>query len=329
MITYVFGKTGSGKSYKAVLLILEELKTRPVFSTIELTKYVAGYNFLDQKLMVDWMSFIEDLYNKSQNDLMPEEEIYSALRAKGIFNCSVFIDEAHIYGFNNSRRAGFLMFFLALQRHVNLNIFLITQTRKQLNSVFWDFGDVIITCVSPTERLSEKILEYRYFSHVDSIKKISDAFKNEKVIPKKDIFSLYTSGDSNFGDGGFRKKIKYLIFAFILIVIFTVSQFKSLFSNSHKVDDNTISSSNTSPSRSTTPTISKNLKYQRVVCISKNCNSSIIKDLQEDSLIALLTDTKSKILNKNQFTKFITIYNLSITSKFINLFENKEDKKEL
>ena len=305
MITYVFGKTGSGKSYKAVTLILKELETRPVYSNIELVKYVAGYNYLHADMMRSWMSFIEELYNKSQTDLTPEEEIYTQLRNRGISNCSVFIDEAHIYGFNNTKKKDFLMFFLALQRHVGLNIFLITQTRKQLNSIFHDLGDTIISCVSPTERLIENVLEYRYFSHVDMIRDISSAYKNEKVLPKDDIFALYKSGDKNTGDAGFRNKLKMLVVGVIIVIIFLVIQFRNLMGGAD-VSDDVVSQQSLevdSPGVSSSVSrVSDNTyilhKYMVLSCVLDRCvNEEYSVDLSVNDLNYTITHTSSDLLS--------------------------------
>ena len=325
MITYIFGKTGAGKSYKAVSLIVEELKTRPVYSNIELTGYTAGYNYLHRDMMIDWLSFIELLYRRSQEDLTPEEEIYKQLRNRGISDCSIFIDEAHIYGFNNIKKKDFLMFFLSLQRHVNLNIILITQTRKQLHSLFHDLGDTVISCIAPTERISEKMLEYRYFSHVDSVKRPSDAFRTERLFPKKDIFDLYKSGENNKGDSGFRNKIKFLIGGMIVVVVFVIIQFKSLFTNKEHVD---IKSSNiNSISVKSHKSNYKSLKHLTFKCVSSICSnqeSQII--FKKDDIKTIVKDTQSKILSQKVYGSSLSFMVILASEDFINMFKLDTDK---
>ncbi len=331
MITYVFGKTGSGKSYKAVTLILEELKTRPVFSNIEFTKFVAGYTFLDRDKMGDWLSFIEDLYNLSQENLTSEEEIYISLRDKGIADCAIFIDEAHIYGFNNTKKKDFLMFFLALQRHVNLNIFLITQTRKQLNTLFHDLGDVVITAMSPTERLRAKVLEYRYFSHVDDIKIGKNAFKTESVKPKKEVFDYYTSGESNLGDGGFRAKLKYYLIGLFIIFLFTLNGFVSLFS---KPDKDLNIEEPDEVSKIELKDKSKNTFLKSTTYIKLNCSSLSCKNNEHhinilvDDLNATVTQTNSKFLTFKSYSENYAVVTVMATTEFIHLFQGANNEKD-
>jgi len=331
MITYIFGKPGSGKSYKAITIILEELKTRPVYSNIELKKYLAGYNYLHQDMMSSWLGFIEHLYVKSQDELIPEEVIYKELRNRGISDCSIFIDEAHIYGFNNLKKKDFLLFFLALQRHVNLNIFLITQTRKQLHSVFHDFGDTVISSVSATERLIASVLEYRYFSHVDMIRDTSSAFKNEKIIPKKEIFELYTSGDKNTGDDGFRKKLKFLIIGIVIVSIFLIRQFYSLIhSGPDDLNDlhnsNEISVTNDTNISSLSPI--KNNIYVSLICVNDECKNSILKiNVSLDDLQSVVLDSNSRFLSVKRHSSSLSVVNLLASEEFIKLFQGANNEK--
>jgi len=333
MITYIFGKPGSGKSYKAITLILKELETRPVFSNIELKKYVAGYNYLHQDMMVAWLSFIEQLYIKSQEELIPEEKIYTDLRNRGISDCSIFIDEAHIYGFNNLKKKDFLLFFLALQRHVNLNIFLITQTRKQLHSVFHDFGDVVVTAVSPTERLIASILEYRYFSHVDMISTPKSAYKNEKLKPKKEIFDLYTSGDKNTGDDGFRKKLVFLLFGVLIVVVFMIFQFKSLLGKSASSSDPPIlhESSSVNYDSSFSDLNSTSLKDNRYLilnCVSSLCSNNEFKiNITVDDLVLAVKDSHSRLLSSTVYSNNFGVVTLLASNDFINLFKGAKNEK--
>ena len=333
MISYIFGKPGSGKSYKAITLILDELKTRPVYSNIELKKYVAGYNYLHQDMMAAWLDFIEQLYLKSQEELIPEETIYKELRNRGISDCSIFIDEAHIYGFNNLKKKDFLLFFLALQRHVNLNIFLITQTRKQLHTVFHDFGDVVISAVSPTERLIVSVLEYRYFSHVDMLRDVSSSYKNEKVIPKKEIFELYTSGDKNSGDDGFRKKLKFLLIGVLIVVIFLIKQFSSLLGGgviSSDKSDSSINAPNSSEeSLVSNSTVKRGSRYVTLNCLGDVCSNKELKiKISIEDLKSLVDISDSSFLSTKKYSSFLGEVSFLASQDFINLFQGANNGKK-
>jgi hypothetical protein len=328
LITYLFGKPGSGKSYKAITLILEALKTKPVFSNIELTRYVAGYKQLDKDLMKDWLSYIEDIYITAQEELTSEEDIYKKLRDKDICDCAIFIDEAHIYGFNDVKKKGFLMFFLSLQRHVNLDIYLITQTKKQLASVFHDLGDVVILAISATERLLPNVFEYRYFSHVDNIKNPDDAFRNEKLISKQEIFEYYTSGENNTGDDGFRKKLKFLIAGILVVALFVVYQFSNLMSA--KKSEKSFSSANASfDNYDNMPNASSSFKYIELTCIVDICkNKENNFSLHIDDLKTLLKDTDSKYLRSVKNSVSMASLYLLVSPSFLGLFKNIQGAKK-
>lgn len=341
MITYVFGKTGSGKSYKMVSLMVQDLENnKKVYSTIELNSHIDNYNFLDSNKLREWFINIESIYIETQEDILEEEVIYSKIREFGIYDCSIFIDEAHIYGFNDRGRVAFLMFFFALQRHINIDIYLGTQTPKQLNSLFHDLGDSIITCISPTERLMSNMLEYRYFSDVSLIRNSSNAYRNEKVLPKKEIFELYTSGANNKGDGGFRKKLKFILIGMIIVSIFVLYQFSKLLSpdsyGNNLKDKNSTKEKNINPNKE----IDKNLiKKKEIILIEKKeLNSTKKKDFYINSsnpkyLVVSCSSYCSLfgyLIPKREFNKyFFSLPKKPIYKKYLDFYLVKVLRKDV
>ena len=221
---------------------------------------------------------------------------------------------------------------MALQRHVNLDIYLITQTKKQLNTVFHDFGDYVISAISATERVLPSVFEYRYYSHVDNLGKPSEAFKSEKLIAKPEIFDWYTSGASNSGHDGFRKKLKFIIGGLIVVLLFVIYQFNSLFTVGKHSKKNVPEQIEAIKKRDTKLQASMSLikkRYLKLTCIGaicKNYKFGVVVNIRD--LKYLLKDTDSRLLRQPTISSHLSLSEvyLLVSPSFLGLFQHGSEQ---
>ncbi len=277
MITLILGKPGSGKSYYAVYNIVKSIASdRKIFSNIFINLESANFIFMDTQKLLEFFSIVESIYIQSAI-ILDTEKIYQIFRQKGIESCDFWIDEAHLFGFNNSKKKDFLNFFLSLHRHLNINIFLITQSKKQFAPVFHDLVENVISALSPSQRLFPNVFEYKLYTSVDFVGKPNDSHSSIRYKVDGKIFDLYTSGDNNKGDNSFRKKVLFLLLIVFFLLFFIVFSFPN-FSKSSTTTTNTTTTNttttNTTTTNNNTTTTNNNTttKYFLVDCNFKTCN---------------------------------------------------------
>ncbi len=243
MISIVYGVPGSGKTYYSVYRLSKILKNNDNFvliSNIEnlkidhlkLDDLINNYGGLDNFFNVDCEFWKQDLEKKKL----------------------LFIDEAQRY-FNKRFFSSTVFFFFQYHRHLNIDIYLITQSYKTLPTELVVLCELLVQAVPPSFRIFGN--SFRYL--------VKDLETHETVdkfdIPfDRSIASLYTSAlvvDKN------RKMTytqKYVLISVVLVVvalfvllIFFPKLLLNKSSDKSKNNSSSISSSKSNLSKSNLP----------------------------------------------------------------------------
>jgi len=240
MIYAVFGVPGSGKSYITVKeFIIDRLETFTIIGNIALAKGVDldGYKYLTK----EELNILNlNIKNIMQNIAFSHDEKKQQLRDlfnkyDKVNNITLIVDECHLYGYRGrSSSDSWADDFLSIHRHILgddrvFDIVLITQVPSRLNSEIANQVEVAIKAIPSSQRVSRSVLEYKFFSSVEALKKNDKALqlKSKMVKADKNIFSLYQSGHNIEGDNSFRKKIFLIFLGIFLLSSYVVYSFKT------------------------------------------------------------------------------------------------------
>jgi zona occludens toxin (predicted ATPase) len=176
MIQIIYGVPGSGKSYYAVYQINELLKKESnniLISNIEnlklphlnLDELIQQYGGVDKFFNVECEFWKQDIERKK----------------------ILFIDEAQRY-FNKRFFSSTVFFFFQYHRHLNVDIYLITQSYKTLPTELTVLSELVIQAVPASFRWFKNSFKYlvKDLETFDTVEKIDIPFK-------KEIAELYTS----------------------------------------------------------------------------------------------------------------------------------------
>ena len=252
MIYGIFGVPGSGKSYLVFSeYILKNISTHTVISNIKINDSIEltnNYVYLDK--------FAMDLLNKNISEIMSDEKtshddkklllntLFDSYKNDKNTSLLLVVDEAHLYGY--AGRAGTISYidgFLSIHRHIfkslSFDVLLITQVSSRLNTLISEQIEESIYCVPSSQRLIPSVFEYVYYGSVSSMKsKNKDMVSGRKfIVSNKDVFNIYTSGFSQKGTSGFRKKIYSILVVMAIVLFFTFNSFSSLVDGSSLQDD--------------------------------------------------------------------------------------------
>jgi hypothetical protein len=243
MITYLFGVPGAGKSYRAMLYALDYIgRDWTVLSNIEIKAQLDGYEYVNTQLYIELFAKIESVLTSTKTI----DEYVDDLQRIISRNTLMIIDEAHFFGFAD-RKKEWLRLFLSIHRHLHIDLLIVTQTYKNIQTSHLDLGEVFIRSIPPSQRLLPNRLEYHHYSQFDAYRRLDKMFVTKKEVfrPDPEILALYESGANNQGTGGLRKKLYLLIAGIVALFAYVSYGFYSHFFTKH--------SASVSPSRSTLP----------------------------------------------------------------------------
>ena len=179
------GKTGSGKSYHSVSMIMEALETgRKVYTNIFINIDFPNYIYIDELGVRDFLSFIGDTFK----DVSSLEDKKDEMRNTEYFDSDFYIDEAHLVGFREKKEA--VLNWLTIHRHFNQNVFVITQIPSNVHRDYLNLFHSHIDMIPPNKRLSKSSMGFKEY---DSYK--GDRIKTKYFKPKTELFELYNSGN--------------------------------------------------------------------------------------------------------------------------------------
>lgn len=227
MIRLLTGKTGSGKSFKAVSLILESLENnRNVYTNIKIDYDHENYHYIDELGVRAFLTYIE----KTFEDVLNLDEKKAEVNATEYFESDFFIDEAHLVGFKKSTDS--ILNWLTIHRHFNQNITVITQIPSNVHRNYLDLFHNHIEMIPPNKRLSKSSMGFKEYDSFNG-----DRLRTHYFKPNLEIFELYNSGNVETGVNQVVYKLGMLLGGFVLIGLVLYSLSSDYFDKLHKYDD--------------------------------------------------------------------------------------------
>ncbi len=269
-LTLLTGKTGAGKTSKAVELVLDALNSgRLVYTNIEIYIDHPKLIYFDELAIKNFIRYIDLTFGDVSNLELKKKEVNESQ----YHDCDFFIDEAHLVGF--AKKSEPIANWLSIHRHFFQNITAITQSAKRLHSDYLELFHTHIDMIPPNKRLVKGTLGYRVY---DSYK--GDRLSTRYYVPKADIFELYPSGNSEFGfNQDVLKLLGLLVGLFILLYI--------AYSSLSSVLNRTAHVANTTQKTAVSTTVSDKKIDSNVsnVVIDSNVSDSNLTDVNNSNII--------------------------------------------
>ena len=178
MLLYITGIPGSGKTAFAVSKILSS-KRSIIYTNINQFKF----NLLENVKPLDWELLyvnIIKLYEKVKNDKVSDKILKEYAKELGFFDCVFFIDECQEYFDKNDK---VLIWWLSYHRHLNQDIYLITQNLSLLFTKYKAFCEVCYRAKPSLLRFKKNVLVYNKYVSTRMYK--NEKFGEDKIDLKK------------------------------------------------------------------------------------------------------------------------------------------------
>ena len=243
-ITYIVGNPGSGKSYLAVYKIWEffykNKKKKTKIDNENLQKYKICYtninefkfNLFDNVLEFDFndlMYHLTNLYTMYQNK-ENDQKLLEYCENNSFKNALFVIDEVHNIFKKNDE---ILIWWLTYHRHLYHDLFLITQDLSLVPNEYKRIAEFFYKAVDSGKRLFSKKFRYIQYSNYRMYQNSIIQGGALNIPFSTEIFNLYHSGN----DTKIKSFVqKYLIFAFLLVLIAICSFIYTLFSFGSNVE---------------------------------------------------------------------------------------------
>lgn len=243
-ITYIVGNPGSGKSYLAVYKIWEffykNKKKKSKIDNENLQKYKICYtninefkfNLFDNVLEFDFndlMYHLTNLYTMYQNK-ENDQKLLEYCENNSFKNALFVIDEVHNIFKKNDE---ILVWWLTYHRHLYHDLFLITQDLSLVPNEYKRIAEFFYKAVDSGKRLFSKKFRYIQYSNYRMYQNSIIQGGALNIPFSTEIFNLYHSGN----DTKIKSFVqKYLIFAFLLVLIAICSFIYTLFSFGSNVE---------------------------------------------------------------------------------------------
>ncbi|RXK14243.1 hypothetical protein CP965_01995 [Halarcobacter mediterraneus] len=230
MITFITGFPGSGKTYFEIDKIYNILSNNHnlsknievIYTNINGMKFdkFPSNNIELKKLHIeDFYKYLEEshkIYELYKNSDNVDEYLLKHTKEKGFFNALIVFDECHDF---LSKQDKVKVYWLTYHRHLHHEIDLLTQNKSLINSIYRGIPEQFIEAQPRSKKLFSNSLSYKYYASFAMRK--ADLFNNSSIKTKKEVFDLYTSGNTS--------KQKSILVKFILIALIGLSATITLF----------------------------------------------------------------------------------------------------
>ncbi|MFN3978696.1 MAG: zonular occludens toxin domain-containing protein, partial [Sulfurihydrogenibium azorense] len=216
MITIIEGVPGSGKTYFAVFKTVEKLN-RIKYTKINIITNIENFQVNDDRVHLTTFETQEELFRILNVDYFKENYTFNYE-----YNF-IIVDECQRYFYKMSNKD--VLFFLQYHRHLNCDIFLITQTMRSLPSEIVFLAESFVEAIPRSFTLKNI---FRYNVRDIATKEVIDRF----TLPvKSEIFSMYRSAHIENTDrkNFFHQKIFISIAIFAAAILLLLYSFYSIF----------------------------------------------------------------------------------------------------
>ena len=336
MFILVDGIMGSGKTYYAVNYIYENRgKYHRIFTNIN------GFKFFDNieplyfdyapdgsKSLLDYFSDLKDIYDRPDTT---DDDLHSYLiennfiirNGESFKPFLVVIDEAQNYF---DKKNDLLIWMQTYHRHLYCDFILITQAYNLLYSSYHKQFEYFVHAIPLSRQLFTN--KFKYQKHVSV--PYRDTKPGTKVgdilLPhKKDVFSMYQSGDKVRVKSFIHKYIYYFLgFVFLMIVgfIFFVNYFFGSHSTTKHIEKKSHIIKTTNVKKVKNDYVDDGYRYLRIRCFNYRCfYSDLHIDFDFRDLNHLIDITSSKFIRADRFSYGYVYVYLIASPKFLSLFQ--------
>jgi len=149
------------------------------------------------------------------------------------------------YRVNIDREIDGLINFLSVQRHLDLDVFLITQTLAKIDRVYQPDVHNHIAMVPANSRVNKNLIGWKVYDSIGG-----DKISTKWIQPKTEIFSLYKTGKNDSASNPMAKKLVLSILGLLaaigisLYMFTSATNFSSNIVNSNLDNNNSIDNNN-------------------------------------------------------------------------------------
>ena len=261
MIDYFFGVPRSGKTYRAMDYIYKEyididLKHSNILSQTHIYKLysfhfvhaktpkykniltnIGGFKFdVFNKIFLDrgspnraykliWKDFYKHLKTLHQMALDEKDDVELNRYANyhNINDCLIVFDEASFY---MKKYDDVISWWLAYHGHFKIQIIIITQSPKQINSEYLSHTEIFYDAQSQSKQLTNN--RFRYIHHHDFPFTKETKFANSSLTANPKVFDLYKSGEIDKPPKIVYKYIIIFVLAILFVLFFGYKLFNSV-----------------------------------------------------------------------------------------------------
>jgi len=314
MIQLIVGVPGSGKSYLAVHKMNSEVK--PIWTNIPLNSNLGGKVVKKFEAWDEVVEIVKQLYPLRDK----RDDCIQLANDLDFFGVALYYDECHM---GLDRQIKELVWFFTWHRHLEFDIYLITQNKNAIVAKYRTLPEVFTLAVPASRRLRLSVFKYKDYAGFAMAK---DQIRSFSLQSDQKIFELYQTGEFNKGTSEIRKRaylffIALLLFPFVIYSVYyfnfrekTTSSTSSISSDQNisvKVKENVLDT-NESKSIEYDPfpviveRIGNNLKFEG--------NFLILSRIDPDTQKILHDILKTKKLTKRVASTY-TIYRFPLTTK--------------
>ncbi len=216
MTCYVVGIPGSGKTALAVNHIIKN-KDNDKYTKIYTNINQFDFSKIQKAIDLNWEVIYESLVELHQlyKSKVTDDELIEYAKTHGLYQVLIVLDECHNF---LDKKDTVLVWWLSYHRHLNQDIFLITQNLALVEAKYKAFAEVFYRASPSFLRFQHHVLKYTKF--ISSRMTKNDKFGVEKIDTKKNnVFAYYKSGDNSKGTNIILKYISISLFFFFMMFV--------------------------------------------------------------------------------------------------------------
>jgi len=344
MITLIDGKPGGGKSYYIVRHIALNVDNySKIFTNISGFKFekFSNVSLFKQSSFEKLMDDAKDIFDAEDST---DEDILAFLLEREFLSSPidgkykpVLICYDEVHNILGGRDTELWLWILTYHRHLYIDFIFATQDSGLVNLKYSKTFQKIYRALSADRNVFAvgKVRSNRYQEHlklpiIDG--KNGTFLQNIYIKREQQYYDLYEAGDEvrskSVFSGFIFKAVGFIILAVVGFFVF-LTYFAGGFAEDvvEKSDVEVTKVRKKHTKHRSSKLDYDGLQYLKMSCFSKQCSNSKLQiNLEKTNFLKLVSETKSKILGRREYSKVFVIYDLLVSYEFISLFKEHRDE---